>query len=356
MPDRPPSPAPLPHPATDSTPGTEALPDAPAEAPADRATALPAPADRPRQGAPEPVGAALEARGLGMAGPRGPVFEDVDLSAPPGSLVLLHGPSGSGRTCLLLALTGRMRPTRGTASVAGLPLPRRMSAVRRMAALAQVPGVLDLEPALSVAEHLRERELLSRRFGPLALTPAGRRRRREGVREAAREALHRSGLRLAELPRGGDTRVRDLTRLQTLRLSVALALVEQPRLLAVDDVDLKLAEDERQAAWDLLRSVADAGTTVLAVCGELPAPEGRERPEGRLSPGTAAAHGRPEIPVLTGLRGVSAATGSGSEAASPETAPPPAHRGRRREARRRLPLPRTPRKETVDADPETGRS
>jgi hypothetical protein len=38
----------------------------------------------------------------------------------------------------------------------------------------------------------------------------------------------------------------------------------------VDDVDLKLPPAERVVVWDLLRSVAAAGTTVLAVCSEAP--------------------------------------------------------------------------------------
>ncbi|MZG03782.1 ABC transporter ATP-binding protein, partial [Streptomyces sp. SID5614] len=57
---------------------------------------------------------------------------------------------------------------------------------------------------------------------------------------------------------------------EALRLSVALALIGRPRLLAVDDTDLKLSDAEREQAWALLRSVADAGTTVLAVCSEAP--------------------------------------------------------------------------------------
>ncbi|NEC70133.1 ATP-binding cassette domain-containing protein, partial [Streptomyces rochei] len=104
-----------------------------------------------------PHGLAVTARDFGLKGPRGWAFRDVRVDAGPGSLIAVAGPSGSGRTCLLLALTGRMRPTDGTATVGGLRLPRQMSALRRISALAHVPGVTDLDPALTVAEHLRER-------------------------------------------------------------------------------------------------------------------------------------------------------------------------------------------------------
>lgn len=87
-----------------------------------------------------PHGAGVTAEGFGLKGPRGWVFRDVRLDAAPGSLVAVEGPSGSGRTCLLLALTGRMKPTEGRAEVGGERLPRRMAAVRRFSALGPVPG------------------------------------------------------------------------------------------------------------------------------------------------------------------------------------------------------------------------
>ncbi|MFB9602000.1 ATP-binding cassette domain-containing protein [Streptomyces roseofulvus] len=210
--------------------------------------------------------------GLGLKGPRGWAFRDVSFRAGAGSLVALEGPSGTGRTCLLLALTGRMKTAEGHAEVGGLPLPRRMAAVRRAAALGQVPGVSELDPSLTVAEHLRERALLQRRFDGSVRALL----RRPGTRAAearARidEALAAAGLDLAALPKGERTSVRDLERLEALRLSIALALMGRPRLLGVDDTDLKLSDADRADAWALLRSVAAAGTTVLAVCSEAPA-------------------------------------------------------------------------------------
>ncbi|MFK4595278.1 ATP-binding cassette domain-containing protein [Streptomyces pristinaespiralis] len=218
-----------------------------------------------------PQGAAMSVEGFGLKGPRGWAFRSVTVDAEPGALVAIEGPSGSGRTCLLLALTGRMRPTEGRAEVAGLQLPRKMAAVRRISALGPVPGVSDLDPALTVAEHLRERALLQRRFdGSLRALFRPRAERAAAAAERVEKALAAAGLDLATLPKRERTAVRDLERLEELRLSVALALIGGPRLLAVDDVGLKLSDTERATAWGLLRSVADSGTTVLAVCAEAP--------------------------------------------------------------------------------------
>ncbi|THA27880.1 ATP-binding cassette domain-containing protein [Streptomyces sp. RKND-216] len=223
---------------------------------------------RPRQ----TEGATVTADGLGLRGPRGPVFADVELRAPEGALIVVDGPSGSGRTALLLTLTGRMRPDAGTAEVAGRRLPHGAAAVRRMSALGPVPGITDPDPAHSVGEQLRERALLLGRFdGPLRGLLASPRRRSAAARERTEAALAAAGLDPYALPHGVRTRGRDLSRTETFRLGVALALLGRPRLLAVDDVGLKLTDGEETAVWELLASIAAAGTTVLAV-GKSPAP------------------------------------------------------------------------------------
>ncbi|MGW4566657.1 ATP-binding cassette domain-containing protein [Streptomyces sp. NPDC004561] len=241
-------------------------------------------------------GVDVTAEGLGLRGPRGWAFRGITLDAAPGSLIAIEGPSGSGRTCLLLALTGRMKPTEGVATVGEVKLPRHMAALRRVSAVANVAGVTDLEPALTVGEHLRERALLQSRFGDSlreALRPRTRRTHEARLRVDA--ALAAAGLDLETLPKGSRTAVRDLERVQELRLSVALALLGRPRLLGVDDVDMKLSETERAEVWALLRSLTRAGTTVMAVCRTAPedcvtvstAGDGRTRtePDGKAGTG-----------------------------------------------------------------------
>ncbi|MER6347727.1 ATP-binding cassette domain-containing protein [Streptomyces sp. NPDC001595] len=254
-------------------------------------------------GEPAAGGLAVSARDLGLEGPRGWAFRGISVTAEPGSLIAVEGPSGSGRTSLLLALTGRMKATEGTAVVGEARLPKQLAALRRVSALAHVTGVTDLEPALTVGEHLRERALLQRRFGDSLrglLRPRRERRERTALRIDA--ALAAAGLDRAALPKGSRTAVRDLERLEALRLSVALALIGRPRLLGVDDTDLKLSDAERAEVWALLRSIAAAGTTVLAVCSEAPedalvvstrAPRAtvtdRDEPEAPDAPDTADA-------------------------------------------------------------------
>lgn len=266
----------------------------------------------------QPHGAAVVADGFGLKGPRGWAFRKVSFRAEPGTLVAIEGPSGSGRTCLLLALTGRMKAKEGLAEVGGLPLPRKMAAVRRISALGQVPGVNELDPAFTVAEHLHERALLQHRFDGSVRALL----RRPGTRAAearARiaEAVAAAGLDLDALPKGGRTSVRDLERLEALRLSIALALIGRPRLLAVDDTDLKLSDAARTEVWTLLRSLTASGTTVLAVCSEAPegalritteAPEAPETPEAPEAPAKVSTEKAANAPKGTGPEDTAGAT------------------------------------------------
>lgn len=264
-----------------------------------------------------PHGAAVVAENFGLKGPRGWAFRSVSVRAEPGSLIAVEGPSGSGRTCLLLALTGRMKPTEGHAEVGGLRLPGKMAAVRRSSALGPVPGVSDLDPALTVTEHLRERALLQRRFdGSLRALLRPGPEQSTATQTRIDEALATAGLDPATLPKAERTAIRDLERLEALRLSVALALIGRPRLLAVDDTDLKLSDGERAEAWEMLRGIAAKGTTVLAVCSKAP------QDAVAVRTGTAAATATATA-TATGHRAI-----AGTAGASGDTAVAPVKQGR----------------------------
>lgn len=187
----------------------------------------------------------MVARGASVRGPRGPVFEGVDLDVPAGGLLAAHGPAGSGRTSLLLALAGRMRLSGGAIRVGGHVLPAEGRRVRRLVAIARAAPAVDLEGRLRVREVMAERCLTS-----------------PGVTEGGiRQACETLGL----TPRGTDL-VEDLGPADGLLLATALALAEQPRALVIDDVDDGLPPEAHGPVWEALHRVQDHGPTVLAGC------------------------------------------------------------------------------------------
>jgi len=201
----------------------------------------------------ERSGVRVTAERLGLRGSRGWVFHDVTFDARPGDLVAVTAGGGSGRTSLLLALGGRMRPSTGEAGVDGLPLPRRARRVQRISALGEMETVNELDDAVSVGGHVAERAHLVGRFArPRTITAA----------------LVRVGLDLDR-----HTLVRELDTYERRLFGLALALLGEPRLVLVDDVDARLASDVRPLMWERLAAVAESGPTVIAAGTDAP-PDG----------------------------------------------------------------------------------
>ncbi|GAA2603330.1 ATP-binding cassette domain-containing protein [Actinomadura fulvescens] len=202
----------------------------------------------------EPAEAAVEAENLGVRTHRGWIYSDVTLLACPGDVVAVAGPGGSGRTSLLLTVAGRMRPSAGSLRVCGLPLPRSAAKVRAKAAVARLTGAAELEPELRVRDHVRERRLTS--GGPGSSDAFGQ----------ACEAI-RADLPAKELV--GDLHPADAT-----RLALALALMERPEVLVLDDLDDGADGADQQELWKAVRRAADTGVTVLATTTEPSPAEG----------------------------------------------------------------------------------
>jgi RND superfamily putative drug exporter len=226
---------------------------------------------------------AVVAHGLGLRSQAGPIYADVDLEVPVGSLVVVSGPPGAGKTSLLLTLAGRMLATEGSLEVAGRLLPDQLAQARRVTALAEFPGVNDLDPLLSIADHAAER------LAPTSIHPWVSALPTERFEARLAELL---GYAVSAAPDAHcwpaldlDTRVRDLQPLERWLLGVALALAENPEVIVVDDVDSLRGDQDRVAAWGVLEALVGAwresevradshgpALTVLASCRDLTLP------------------------------------------------------------------------------------
>ncbi|MBW6438226.1 ATP-binding cassette domain-containing protein [Actinoplanes hulinensis] len=176
----------------------------------------------------------LTASGAGVRHHRRWLVRDLDLRVDAGETVAVIGPPGSGRTSTLLALARRLRLTTGKIEIGGT------------AALAHVPGVEEPEPVFTVRDHVRER---------LALLGHPR-------RAAATVPLY--GL-------DPELRGRDLSPYQRHLLGLALAMLTDPAVIALDGVDAGLDHAEQNALWRLLAEIATGGAAVLVTAREIDA-------------------------------------------------------------------------------------
>ncbi|MBQ0825041.1 ATP-binding cassette domain-containing protein [Streptomyces tagetis] len=183
----------------------------------------------------------IEAHGLARTfqAPHGEVtaVRGVDLTVEDGEIVGFLGPNGAGKTTTLRMLTTLLRPTAGTARVAGCDLLTDPVGVRRrIGYVAQGGGA---NPAEVVGNEL----LLQARLYGLSKAAAGPR-----IADLA-ERLGLGGLesRLVGSLSGGQRR----------RLDIALGLVHRPPLIFLDEPSTGLDPTSRNQLWDHIRGLRD---------------------------------------------------------------------------------------------------
>ncbi len=186
-------------------------------------------------------GAAVEIRGLRVVRGRRCVIPDLTLSLPRGLVVGLLGPSGSGKSTLIRAVVGVQLVESGTVSVLGHEA--GSAALRRdVGYVTQSPSVYD---DLTVRDNIAY-------FG-----------RAVGLRrQQLAEAVERTLVEV-DLISHADQLVRDLSGGQESRVSLAAALVGRPTLLVLDEPTVGLDPVLRRDLWDLFRSLAAQGHSLI---------------------------------------------------------------------------------------------
>jgi ABC-2 type transport system ATP-binding protein len=165
---------------------------------------------------------------------------DVSFTVHEGEIFGILGPNGAGKTTTVECIEGLREPDRGEISVLGLePLRDRAELTQRLGVQLQESRLPD---QLRVAEAL---EL----FGSFYSGPAD-------WRELV-EVLGLSGK--------AATPFRKLSGGQKQRLSIALALVGNPRVAVLDELTTGLDPQARRDTWDLIEGVRERGVTIVLV-------------------------------------------------------------------------------------------
>jgi ABC-2 type transport system ATP-binding protein len=169
--------------------------------------------------------------------------DGVDLQIPRGTVHGLLGPNGAGKTTTIRVLATLLRPDGGTARVLGHDVAREPGKVREKVSLTGQFASVDED--LTGHENL---VLVARLFG---YDWKGARRRADELLAAF--DLAESAAKLARTYSGGMRR----------RLDIAASLVVTPELLFLDEPTTGLDPRSRNQVWDIVRSIAAEGTTVL---------------------------------------------------------------------------------------------
>jgi len=174
--------------------------------------------------------------------------EDLDLDIGAGEFFTLLGPSGSGKTTTLRLIAGFERPDRGRIELGGVDVTNRAPYERDVNTVFQDYALF---PHMTVAENVA--------YGL----------RVKGVPKAERRRRVEEILKVVRLPDVGRRKPVQLSGGQRQRIALARSLVNEPKVLLLDEplgaLDLKLRQEMQIELKRIQREVSEVGITFIYV-------------------------------------------------------------------------------------------
>jgi branched-chain amino acid transport system ATP-binding protein len=189
----------------------------------------------------------LELRAVEVAYGDLPALRGVSLSVEAGETLSVVGANGAGKTTMLRAISGLMRPRAGQIFLDGVRLDTLPSHAIVEHGVVQVPEGRKIFPSLTVLENLEMGSYIS----------AAKARRREGLEQvfALFPRLKEREGQAAGTMSGGEQQM----------LAIGRALMARPRVLMLDEPSLGLAPIIVKEIFRIIGEINQLGTTVLLV-------------------------------------------------------------------------------------------
>lgn len=165
---------------------------------------------------------------------------DISFSIREGEIFGVIGPNGAGKTTTVECISGLRIPDSGSIGVYGLSPQKDRKKVREFVGVQLQES--QLPPRLKVGEAVR----LFASFYPNPLNP--------------NELLESLGIKKIE-----NSIFKKLSGGQKQRLSIALALVGDPKIAILDELTTGLDPEARRETWDLIDGMRERGVTVILV-------------------------------------------------------------------------------------------
>lgn len=167
----------------------------------------------------------------------------LDLKIGKGKIYALIGANGSGKTTTINMLTGCLFPTSGSIKILGFEVPKKRRIVAGQIGVA--PQEYALYSDLTVEQNIWffaklygiKRSLLDKRLNEL--------------------------LPILKLDERRKTTVYNLSGGMKRRVSIAIALVHEPKIVFFDEATVGIDPVLRSFFWDYFRGLADAGLTIV---------------------------------------------------------------------------------------------
>lgn len=169
--------------------------------------------------------------------------DNLSISLPGGKVHGVLGPNGAGKTTTVRILSTLTRATSGTASIGGYDVNTQPLQVKQQ--IGVVHQTLNFDPELTGEESLLVHGML---YGMT----------RDAIRKRTAELLE-----FADIVDASRREVSTYSGGMKRRLSIARAMMHNPRVLLLDEPTVGLDAHTRRRVWDLIRRLRDEGRTIV---------------------------------------------------------------------------------------------
>ncbi len=193
----------------------------------------------------------LEARDIDLHVKGKSIVEDVSLTIYPSEIVALMGPSGAGKTTLLNALNGYMRPVTGNVLLNGQDLYNNYQQFCGHIGYVPQDDIMHRDLTVGQALYYTARLRLPADFADT------------DIQTRIGQILKLLELEGTENVIVGSPEKRGISGGQRKRVNLAMELLTEPSILFLDEPTSGLSSEDALTVMKLLRSLANAGKTVL---------------------------------------------------------------------------------------------
>ncbi len=206
----------------------------------------------------------LAARDLRKAFGRVVAMDGADFDLYPGEILAVIGDNGAGKSSMISALAGAMRPDSGNIWLDGKPVRFASPMDAREAGVETVFQTLAMAPALTIVDNL----FLGREYRKPGLQGAiFRTLDRRRMRAEARDHLSQLGLMTIQ---NIDQIVETLSGGQRQGVAVARACAFGSRVIILDEPTAALGVKETRKVLDLIRDVRERGIAIVLISHNMP--------------------------------------------------------------------------------------
>ncbi|RMF41003.1 MAG: ABC transporter ATP-binding protein [Alphaproteobacteria bacterium] len=186
-------------------------------------------------------------------------LNEVNLSVEKGTVHAIIGPNGAGKSTLLNCFVGRLMPDTGIVDFDGVSLLGLKPYEINQVGVSRVFQTPEIFGDLSLIENVMI-PAFARRDGAFRMHGWEPVENERDLRLRAMDMLADVGL----APRANDV-AGTLSRGDKRRLELAMCLVQQPKLLLLDEPTAGMARADTNATIDLLKGIAERGLTMVVI-------------------------------------------------------------------------------------------